>query len=559
MNQKTIKWVSALVLSACAIGFVWSNYFRYSPATQQTYEFVFKSASTHDLNPLFQGSKAMTTEKQDVRIDFRSKLHKTTVKTQDTLDWVVCSLDAPQLGITVNGNPIGDMDKYILNEDLKKSALVKIDKTGKIVSMATDSSMNPTIDVLWRNILSQMQVVLPENATTLPNDWTTTEEEPMGQYQGRLAIDAEKKATDSAVFVVKEKLGYSRISGEYGNLGKPNISGRYKAAIKLQKKNNSLQSVVVDDLKNLSFGKDTTARSLISFTANYIGQSQVEPKRVSEMMGLFSHKNYALWGKLDSDPSWMKIKQKKCQNILGNETAESLIDSLRKVNASGAVWSDALFQKLQALTYLEPKNCAKLRDVIDEFPPKTVAFGGVINVLALDESDEAQREFAAVVKKYDKNEDALFEILPLISSMKMPSRQVENAVKDLAFSTSPDNITSTAQLAYASIAYRTKIDNPKRANTIVETLIANLKGKAATQQYILALGNTGSEKSLEELKSFLGDPSVETKSLALSNLRLISQPQVDTILYLFATRDTSQVLKKVALETLNFRSSQTVY
>jgi hypothetical protein len=559
MNKNTIKWVIAGVLSILAVGFVWSNFFQNTQATQHTYDMVFTSSSTHDLNPLFEGSKALTSEKQEVKIDLKAKVHKTKVKTQDTLDWVVFSFEKPKLDIKVNGDKIGDLDMYILNQDLQKPALAKIDKTGKIVNVATDSSMNPTVDVLWRNVIAQMQVVFPEHAEPLPSEWLTVEEEPMGQYQGRLSIDTDKKGPDSTLFLLKEKLGYSRVSGEYGNLGKPTVSGRYKAAIKMNKKDRLLQSVVVDDLKNLSFGKDTTARSLIAFTANYTQQAVIESDSVANLVALFSHKNYALWNQLDADPSWTKIKITKSRNILGNETAASLLDSLRKVNASGAAWSDVLFQKLQALTYLQPQNCATLRDAITEFPSKTIAFGAIVNALALDESMESQEAFAAILKKYDQDWDALYVILPLVSSMKKPSKSVENAVKALAFGASKEEITSTAQLAYASIAYRIKLDEPKRADAIVETLRTELKGKTSTQQYILAMGNTGTEKSFDEIKPFLTDASLETRGLAISNLRFIKLPQVDTILYVFATRDTSQVIKKVAIETLDFRNSQTVY
>ncbi|MBL7817050.1 MAG: hypothetical protein JNL70_18645 [Saprospiraceae bacterium] len=556
MSKGILKWIAALGLSVMAIGFVWSKFMKEEKATQQTYDVVFTSSASHDLNPLFEGSPIFKSDKQEVKIDFKSKLNKTTVKTTDSLDWVVFGFDTPQLGMVVNGDVLTGVDMDGFKEDLKKPMLAKIDKTGKIIAVASDSSISPTIDILFRNVISQMQVVFPKNTPSVPNQWATLEEEPMGQFKGRMTLD--KAQNDTTLSLVKEKAGYTFVSGDYGNFGKPAASGSYNATIQIRKKDNVLTNIDVDDLKKLSFGKDTTAQSHITFKAKFVQETTLV-EGVSHFLDYFTHKNYVLWGRLDSDPAWEKIKIIKCTNILGKETVESLMDSLKTVNISAKKWDDGLFQKIQALIYLQPKSAKELAQLLEGFTPKTLAFSIIVNALGLEEKTEVQQVFTQVIKKYEQNPEAMFEILPMVSSMKHPSVAVENAVRALAFESKEMDIASTAQLAYASIAYRTKAEAPQRSENIVETIVSQFKNRVNAQQYILMLGNTGSDRALEEIKPFLSDAKNETRGTALSNLRLINQPAVDSILYIFATKDTSNAIKKVALETLEFRSTQTVY
>jgi hypothetical protein len=524
-------------------------------ATHYIYNVDFQSKSVHDLAPLFEGMEAMVAKRQDVFIRLTGQVRKTIIHSKDTMSLVAFYMPSPHLEFTASGQEAVTMAYEIerIENELKKMVFAEVNKNGKIQRVTTDSTISSTSDVLWRNVLSQMQVILPKD--DVETRWETLEEEPAGQYFGVMKFDDTRKTTDS-LFFIKEKAGYKRVSGSYGNLGDPSVSGTFFANISMAKTDKWIQNIQANETKFLAFKTDTTARTAIQFSAHFVENKPATDQEHTQFDALLNDTNYSQWGQLDSDPSWIKENIKHYKNILGNDNLATMTKALTELNAQNGEWNDTLYEKIKALIYLEPQNCASIEAFLTKIPTKSRAFSIVANALAAIDNTPSELVLSNLITRYATDWDALYELLPLIYTLKNPELFVEKSVKVIAFGKPQPRISSTAQLALASIAGNLKKQKDERGDKLTAEIIAQLKGKVSDDQYILVMGNIGSAASFEQLKPFLKDPSVEMRCLAISNLRLIPLPEIDAILAQFASENELENIKKVAIETINFRKGQ---
>jgi hypothetical protein len=287
-----------------------------------------------------------------------------------------------------------------------------------------------------------------------------------------------------------------------------------------------------------------------------VGNQPATDQETAQFRAISTNSNYSQWGQLDSDPSWIKENIKHYKNILDDDNLASVTTALTELNAKNGEWSDTLYEKTKALIYLNPQNCSSFEALLTKIPTKSIAFSTVANALAAIDNAPSELVLSNLIARYDTDWDALYELLPLIYTLKNPDPSIEKVVKSIAFGKPQPRISSTAQLALASIAGNLKKQKDVRGDKLTSEIIEKMKGKVSDDQYILVMGNIGSAASFEQIKPFLKDPSVEMRCLAISNLRLIPLPEVDVLLAQFANENELENIKKVAVETINFRKGQ---
>lgn len=538
-----------LLLLPLILWLIWAYKKEHISSTKYTYSVEFHSSSLHDLNPLFKDTKAFVSPKQVVKIDFFGTLNETIIGKKDSFNEVVFEWESLSLNLLVNEQSVSEMELYLLKEEIKKPMLAYITDYGKIIKVATDTTVSPTVDILWRQLIALQQIEWPKYSQTVDTIWETKEEEPMGQYRSQVSIY--KDLPDSILFV-KEKKGYDKISGNYGYLGKPSIIGYFKGDIRMNKKNKKSVQLSIIDNKYLMFKADTAAYTNIHYNSKMLTKTEGDEESTIKYKNLFNSTNYSLWGTLSDDPSWVKMKVKAYKKSLGADTFESLRIYLKMANENN-IWNDTLYEKLKALIYLQPYQCKFLVKEMKVLTVNSTAFNTIINAFSSVAHPEAQAALVEILKIHSDNEMVLHEVLPFISTIKTPLLVLEQAISKLAFSNRQTDGIKAAQLALGSIAYNLRLSDIDRANAITIELIKNLKNRTDNIQYILVMGNIGTEQSFTQLKPFLLDTTIATQSLAITNLRLIELPEVDSLLNNLGKNARSEAIKKIALETIEFR------
>lgn len=581
------------------------------PGNVTHYELRYSSQSTSDFRPLLgsasrgrpkDGAGAGVAEsglmglRQDVSLELEARMEQTVVteiqsgvgqvgvpnatgtpptpgtplSTGASERWVYFAFKQPlRVKVLVDGASAA-AEQQALERALGLGVLAHYSQSGRLlgVRMPEDS---PLVSATLRALLATFQVsfpVAPPNA----DSWNSEENDTGGTYQARYVIVPSKpepartytiQYPGEPVGVRKEKTGYTKVA-----LRAEGPGGQMPVSL--------VPSLRADLLWAPEWGVALQLDVMESNTARLGDSSPFAQWHTRASSRLLERSNLSAEALTQLVAQW-KASQARGREVapdalgenhehmnrilrqtLGSMSLDQILAGLSAIDQGHRPSSDAdaLYLKLRAFVFLYPAETAKLTELLISLEPRSRAMQTVVAVLNAVGHVEAQGTLARAIQARAGDTAALQLLIPAIGTVKSPTRQTENILRELSRNTSDRDIATTAGLSLGIVAYELGGEEPARQARLVDEFLDTL-GRAQTpedKEYVLGiLGNTGASKALSTIVPFLQDPAPSVRAQAALSLRKVAG--ADGVLLERLTQESDPFVRGEIAEALGQRDA----
>jgi hypothetical protein len=367
-----------------------------------------------------------------------------------------------------------------IQRDLSRDMFVAVDRRGRILSVRFDSNVSPAAQDVARALLGILQVVLPASEKARSQTWNAVEDDPSGSYLARYEL---VPSTGCETLADATCLHFRKSKGSYFPLvareeeGRPlrttephtDIFGCFDAG------NGRLISLRGKETLTTVMSGHTVARSQTSIVLAFEGQQMLGELQLEALRNTNNASANVPAMALSAMPSETEIKMATRRNTLGEDTLNSLMTELARLELANERQDTSLYLRFRALAYLQPESCGPLAQRLVTADARSLTFRVLVDALSAVGSPEAQAALVAVIESRPKEWPALALLIPPLGLVSDPIPEAENALCSLAFNVSDSKIASTAQLALGNMAHRLKASFPARAERIP---LESLQGSA---------------------------------------------------------------------------------
>lgn len=495
-----------------------------------------------------------------------AELVVTTLSVQPTTVRYAYELRDPALRLVINGtDQVGQIGSLL--RDLSRGFLVDMTTSGRVTAVHFDpATASPSRDLVLA-VLGAIQCVLPEEAQSGSLSWSAEEEDRSGRYLAHYVAERPAAAPDGpaggVLIITKRKAHYlpdgmdapdGRAGGHTSVARTVSPSGELEIRFDTGAgRVTSIQGTESQDTaiagEDVSHVESAVALRLAGSQVLAAGELAAVQERATSLG------SRGVRSRLYAPPSAEEIQRSVQEATLGSETADSLIEKLRRAEASGqAEDRTALYLELKALVYLEPLSSDRLGKLLGIADVNGPTFDVLAGSLGAVGHPEAQRALITAMRARPEDWPAMANLIPTLAGAPEPTDEAVAWIRELAVTAQNRNVATTATLALGSMAQHLAGTDPARAASLVQELLRLLKSEEPEDQVatVLALGNTGSVLALPVLSKFVASPAPRLRAAALVALRSIPSPQVETLL-LEGLRDVDDAVRLEAAYALGFR------
>lgn len=552
--------------------------YRFSAGQRLTYRVEYGSISKADLRNLFQDQNVGPNGQQQTQssalsyslvASLESEMGLTTVKAAPGRIEVLYSSRDPLVRLVVNGQAQAQLASNVAR-DLSRGFLVELTAQGKIVGVYMQPDAGKFSQDFVRTLLATAQFVFPTTAPPDGQSWIVREEDRSGTYLARYRIvSASVAGHRDWIELRKSKIRYLP---DAAGADQP-IQGRSPAQKRLVSKTDlaarfaldsgSLVSLDGTETQDTSIQGKNVAHSETTMRFSSVKTERVPPEemeRARRLSASLTANSPPLTLFARRSPADVEANVQRSE--LGSATPRELLNSLAALRTTSEdrdqqqAAETPLYLKFKALVYVHPESSTELQPVLDTADAASPAFRIVAGALGAVGHAQAQSVLVHAIRARPQDPAALSNLISTLGSVPHPTVETENAMKEVAASSSDPNISGTAILALGSMAKNLNGKDPQRGAAIVSYLLqraAAAHSEEETQHLLQALGNTGSSRAMPLLSQFASSSSPLLRAAAVDALRSIQRPQADALLLHTLVSDSDAHVRLEAAFALGFR------
>ncbi len=537
-----------------------------------TYKLNYSSSSSSDFRVLFGDLKSSEPKGKDMPSGLAFSF-ETSVKGELTMtilekkgDGYLVVYRMGNLHVTLIANQYQDkLQAETVRSGLEREIFANVTPQGKIHSVLMDPRMGDLSQSYARAILSLTQFVFPLEQVPEGDKWEVQEEDPSGKYiaiyQICKAEDIKASTTSVRSFCKrkthyledrpKEKKGQLEISKTIIPKGEFIAIFDSVGGVLSSLRGSESQTILI---QNKKVGHVTNSLSL-----EFLRKDVLKSSEVTSLRNLFlTREKSTPITSLFVKPSPEKVEASIHERQLGEATLESLLAELKRAESEAPhdFNSTEFYLKLKSLIYLDPESCETLGNVLSQASPKSLTMSLIPKALSTIGHHKAQAALVKAIKAHSKDRDALFMLINPLATVSEPTKEAEEALRNLAFDSKDPDIRAMAQLALGAQARRISVFAPERAGKIVDRFIEELRRSSSSEikkQLLLAIGNSGSARALKEISKLAKDPLPDLRATALHALRFIDSPEAEKLLLDAVISDNNGSVRVAAANALGYR------
>ena len=549
-----------------------SSPYKYTVTERHVYRLSFKNSSASDFSILFQDMNARSAGKIaappvisfSFKTSVKGDLTKTVLDRKEGSTLISYNIRNARVTFFSRGVKDADQEENI-RTDLEKPFYVLVGADGKIMSTWSDASVTTLSQTYMKGLLALTQVTFPSGPSQYEG-WDADEEDPAGRYNARYkAMKSKGKAVgdQSLKTFLKRKINY--LDPEKGlqtshSVEIPTIivpRGEFRVSFDFSR--GMIKSLNGSESQDILINRKKVGRTFSRINMKYEGTETIEPAALSSIKEDFA----AIERTIEATPLYSKPSKEESDTAiqtqqLGEATRESLLAEMKKAEAVAdpKFNSMSLYLKFKALIYLQPESCASIGEVLKDAKADSLAMKILPTALNAIGHPQAQAALITAVKGHLQDKRALIPLLSSLATLEDPTEEAEDALREIALTSTDRDVASTAQLSLGAQARRLANSSPERADKIVGMFLEEIrktKSTETTRLMLLALGNTGSPRALPEISRFTADPSADLRAPAVMALRFIDTPEAEAILTKVLLSDEDRGVRKAAASAFGYR------
>jgi hypothetical protein len=429
----------------------------------------------------------------------------------------------------------------------------QMDDRGRISEFEYAKGISPLAAATITRIVSSMQFILPENPERI---WTVAESDHTGRYTATYELLGPSKASDGWR-VSRKHTGYDELNPDLPVQAlrglATDVSG--KAAALLPERGAWFESLE----------QDTTVRKSIGGRSEQIGSAELRawrepanmgiefPEKIAELRGTLRSGKFILAGMYHTVPALDAMAEG-----LDVEAAVARYQDL--LRTSGREFAEKFFVNYLRL---HPEASAELIAEFDRQPDQYTKEEQLVLWRLIGEAGIPEAQMAVINAAMDKDNTKTTRIramayvsdfsYPVDSTVRNIWRQYEES-GDATPNSLDGDIKAMSILALGVLGRDDKL-NDEIKPFIEEKLTSALEDDAdSVYDEVVALravGNTGNEEFLDEVKPYFTSSNVDVRAASYVALRRMKDPRAQTTLISAVETEKSPKVREAALRTLS--------
>jgi len=435
---------------------------------------------------------------------------------------------------------------YIFRQSVAEPFYFKVAASGKIYAIESRENVAASYVNFLRDLLSQLQIVVPDNGSTGPS-WTINQEYPDGAY--RLGYEPGKDENSFIKTIVGSGSADSVTAWENSvyRSAKSLLAGKLFFHKKFyQKLGTSTLAYVERTMEAEIVKEETNNEHLNEYITAYRDRSV--RRAVSNIYNPVSEE---------------RRKQLVSQGVLKKDTYETLITQLTTASHLDNENLNLLISKFRSLLFLQPQYIQPVLDRVMQSSIEESSFTILVAALIEVDSGPAQDALATLINKHANNWRVLQRILPALGLRKYLSGALEKALLALRLQSNDAMIAGSAGLAISNLCRNIGEEQPARADGIMDKLVRDymkrLKDKAVISRFLNETGNAGYDRVMEENKKYLLHEDIDIRLRAWYSFRLFKDASVDSTLNKGLFNDTTSFVQQRILTLIHMRPVSPAY
>jgi HEAT repeat protein len=540
--------------------------YRFVVGQRLVYKLDYRNLANSDLRVLFgdlkDGSNSPNNSNPSVNGTFvnafdnqvQGNLVITVLEQKGDRFFVSYNFSNPVVRITANGQQVTEQAQLI-QTDLSREIFATLDAQGKVLAVRFDPNTSDIAQNFARTLLASIQFVTAKTQIS-SNEWITQEEDPNGQYIARYQTQLGGKYQKLKVRYLQPE---SRKKPDDARIT-PIITPKGELIAEFDSSAGRLLTLTGRESQSFDISGKNVGSAETTLSLNYVEQSNLNSIEIKALRNASAaREKLATAIPLSYTPSSREVEAKIQRRELGDATLETLLTELEKAEKSANNQNNTpLYLKFKALIYVHPEVCASLNERLTKSNANSLTMQMLTGALSAVGHEQAQAALVNVIKARSQDWKTLASLIPSLASVTSPTPQAENIISNLAFKSKDNRIASTAQLALGAMARNlTQNKNTsERANKIVDLFVQKLaqaKSNDDIRQYLLVLGNTGSQRAFGTIVKFTNSNQQDIRAVAFSALRWIPEKEVDILLTKALSHDADDSVRLEATVALGFR------
>jgi len=543
---------------------------KFVPGDRWIYRFRYAGNAELDFGALFAAPNPTSRQRtqslmtQSFKVDLRANLVLTVVdkRVEDAL--IACKLQEQTLRITIDGRDSAALQDQA-RKDLSGDFHASVSYDGRVRSVRFDPAVSKVSRSVARTVLASIQFVFPVGGASDLGGWETQEDDPNGHYVARYVAETDAgRARAGAGSGLKRfrkiKVKYLPARDKINEAGPPmTIAPKGSSIASFDIEAGRLVSLEGTESQTLSIGGRRIGRTESSLLLDFLRKETVAGAELLALRDTAAKLERLVEATpLSAKASPEEGRAARQRVELGGATLESLLVDLAGAESKIDPSFDEgpLSLKFEALIYLHPETSEKLGEELIKAVPESRTMRILTSALSAAGNPEAQAALVNAIRARSGDWPSLSQLIPALGSVKRPTQLAEDTLRDLSSNASDQNVASTSRLALGNMARSLAEGSPARAAEIVQWAIKNLESSPApemTRQWLLALGNAGSELAFPIIARFASDASPDIRAVAVSALRWIGSSRAEELLIRTLTSDSEPGARLEAVIAMGIR------
>lgn len=429
----------------------------------------------------------------------------------------------------------------------------KLTPTGMIYAIEMAPGTAASYANFLRDLLSQLQVVVPPQAG---QSWQANQEYPDGIYR------VQYEPAGSGHSFSRSIIGKQQDGGGVENGATDSVTAS--------------ENIVLHSRENLLAAKlffhktfyQKLGTSILAYVDRTIQAETIreenDNEKWNEYMAAYRDASVRrIISNIYNPVSEERRKVLVSQGVLKKDTYETLVAQLSTVARMDNENLNLLVSKFRALLFLQPEHIPSILDRIEQAKADEPAFAILTAALIEVDTDSAQDALATLMEKHANDWQVLQRIIPALGLRKYLSARLEKILLRLRLQSDDDMIATSAGLALSNLCRNIAMQEPSRANDIMERLVTNYKNKpkdkTSISRFLNETGNAGFSATVEENEKYLSAEDIDIRMRAWYSLRLFKMASVDSLLNAGLLSDTTSAIQQRILTLIHMRPVTATY
>lgn len=518
---------------------------RFTVGERLVYRLEYLSASASDFAGLTDEADSTASA---IHANVEADLHATVVETTPDGAWIVFTLRTPAVQMAANG-ALALAQAEETRADLQRSILAFVDAQGRIRAVHIDPNMASLPHAFARALLASTQVALPVDPAN--TTWETTEHDPNGVYSASY-----RRKPDMAV-ITKKRTSYRPMERSHSIRRLPVnhiIEPSGELTIRFDESAGRVESIAGREATTVRMNGKIVARGETNVKMTFLRAETLDAKAQKTLRDGCERLKAAPAIALSTAVSDTAQLAAIHRSDLGDASVDSLLAELANLEADQK--SDTqLYFKLKALISLQPEVCPRLAKVLSAAAAQSRTMQILADALSSVGHAQAHAALAEAIRARGEDERALALLVPALAMVETPTPAAEDALRELADRTPHPSIRQAAELGLGTMAHQ--LAGSERATAIARGMAKKLQAATSDdsrRQLLLALGNAGSDETLDAIVPHLKAAAPEVRGAAAAALRWLKTPRADEQLCNILATDADATVRLEAATALGFRT-----